>query len=245
MAEGLFSRGMTLREMDGVLEDVLSTPRREIRIFADLPITEEDFYLLEDKLVAVKSNLALIERYKISIVTAWVFALRYGHCSRLDCRHIVERHTEVPQYSKRQFLDICNNVFADYGIAMYFSEIHNEEELYTMLVVHAGIPDRVSERFCILLEDLLRTGDIEKAMWRMNCYMDGGLRETANLSDNVFLKNLINTASDIMRDCLEDRYGTEDLLRRYPLTSSKLIHVCADWADKRKGAYECLMRSAV
>lgn len=245
MAERFFNQSMTLMEMDGALEDALSAPRRDIRIFADLPLTEEDFYLLVNKLAAVKNDMALINRYKISVITAWVFALRYGYCSKWNCRYMAEKHVDVPQYSRRQFLDICNNVFVDYGIAMYFSEIHNEEELYTMLVVHAGIPDRISENFCVILEELLQTGDIDKALWQVDWYMDGRLKEKAELSDRAFLGNLINTAVNIMRDCMTDEYGEEDLLRRYPLTSSRLIRLCVDWVDKRKAEYERIMRSAV
>lgn len=233
MAEGLFSKDMTLMEMDSVLEKALSKNRREIRILADLPLSEGDYNLLVEKLTAVKGNMTLVQRYRISVVAAWVFALHYEYSSKVDCRYIIEERAGVPQYSFRQFIDICNSVFVDYGVAMYFSEIHNEQELYTMVVAHAGIPDQISEGFCMLLEELIQSRDIEKAMRRMDGYADGQLRNMADLSSRTFLENLVNTAASIMRDCRQEGCKEEDLCRRYPLTSSRLIHLCVSWVEKR------------
>ena len=244
MAERLFNKNMTLNDMDNVLERALSMNRQDVRIIADLPVSEEDYNILITRLAPVKSNMALLQHYRISVVTAWVFALHYEQYKKADCRYIIEEW-KIPQYSYRQFLDICNSVFADFGILMYFAEIHNEEELYNMVITHAGIPDYISGHFCILLEDLVETGDMKKALGKMRGQIGGRLKYALDLTSYTFLEGLLDTAANIMWECKHDIYTEEDLRNRYPLVSSRLIHLCADWVEKQKEVYGCVMQPAV
>ena len=154
MAEGLFKRDMTLTEMNHVLERALSADWPGVRIIADLPVSKEDYYILKEGLAPVKSNLPLLQHYRVSMVTAWVFAQHYEDAKKVDCRYMVEKWARIPQYSSRQFVNICNSVFVDYGAGLYFSEIHTEQELDRMVAAHAGIPERTPGRFRIRMGDL-------------------------------------------------------------------------------------------
>lgn len=156
MAEGLFNRDMTLTEIDHVLERALSVGWPGIRIIADLPVSEEDYYILQEGLDPVKSNLELLQYYRISLVTAWVFALHYEKRKKMDCKYMMEKWARIPQYSARQFVNICNSVFVDYGAGLYLSEIRTEQELNRMVAAHAGIQERTPGRFRIYVEDWAR-----------------------------------------------------------------------------------------
>ena len=51
MKEGLFEKNMSLSEMDAVLEHFLTEESSTIRILVDIPLTEEEYIQLSDKLI--------------------------------------------------------------------------------------------------------------------------------------------------------------------------------------------------
>ena len=75
MKEGLFEKNMSLSEMDAVLEHFLTEESSTIRILVDIPLTEEEYIQLSDKLIGMKRNMANIQRYRISMLMAWAYAL--------------------------------------------------------------------------------------------------------------------------------------------------------------------------
>lgn len=226
---------MSLMEMDATLDRMLEKSSKSARIITDLPLTMEDIQELLNKLAVIQHDMELVERYRISIVTAWAYALRYENLKKDDYRSIVEKLDQIPQYSIRRFFEICGAVFADYGLVMYYSEIQRKEELYTMITVHAGIPEYAAERFYPLLDQLRDKSDLSEGMNKMDQYLEGKLVHIAGVSSREILQNLLQTAVNLMGDCREGKYTEKELRRRYPLTSTRLIKGCLNWAKNKAG----------
>lgn len=234
MADTLFQKGMSLTQMDAVLESLLKEHTFGIRILADLPVTAEDYILLLERLKLVNNDMEMVEHYRISVLTAWIFSLRYENCGRRDYASIVDDLAAIHQYSIRQFFAICNSVFNDFDLVTYFSEIRNFQELYSMIVVHAGIPEQMGEYFCGVVEQLMKEHDIKRAMQQITSYLDSGLRQVAGFVDQAFLEKLLQTAADIMLDCQTGDYTEEELHLRYPHTASEVIRLCIEWSRKKQ-----------
>ena len=237
MAGTLFQKDMSLTQMDQILEGMLLERDFGIRILADLPVTAEDYLLLLERLKAIKTDMGLVECYRLSMLTAWIFSLRYENVGRKDYAYIVDELAALKQYSIRHFFEICNSVFNDYDLVTYFSEIRSFKELYSMIVVHAGIPEQMGDYFCDVLEKLVRTHDIKKAMEQMTDYLDNGLERVAGFVDRAFLEKLLQTAAEIMQDCRNGEYTEEELQQKYPHTAGGVIRLCMN--RNRKVQPEC------
>lgn len=234
MANTLFQEDMSLAQMEQTLESVLLKHDIGIRILADLPVTAEDYVRLLEALKVVQNDMEMVERYRLSVVTAWIFSLRYEHFGRKDYAHIVDELAALKQYSVRQFFAICNSVFNDFDLVTYFPEIRTFKELYSMVVVHAGIPEQMGEYFCQVIEKLMQDRDMSKAMESITEYLARGLEQVAGFVDRAFLEKLLQTASEIMKDCQTGEYTEEALQKRYPHTAGGIIRLCIEWSRKKQ-----------
>ena len=129
MKEGLFEKNMSLSEMDAVLEHFLTEESSTIRILVDIPLTEEEYIQLSDKLIGMKRNMANIQRYRISMLMAWAYALYYGRGESKEYCEIMSGLDEMPQYFTRQFFRLCSRTFEEFGLNTYFPEICSKQQL--------------------------------------------------------------------------------------------------------------------
>lgn len=233
MAENLLKENMTLAEMDAVLERFLTENSLTVRILTDIPLSKEEYQLLLERLSETGNGLRAIQRYRLCVLTAWAYALHYGEESAEKYHAVMERLNGIPQYSVRQFLKVCGSTFEDFGLNTYYPEINTKQQLYGMMVAQAGIPDEMTLPFCTLLDELLEGKRLEEAMEQMKLARNEQLGDIADSASHRFLENLLLSAREIMRDCQSGDYTEEELLRKYHITSSRLIHTCWHWAQDR------------
>lgn len=236
MEEGLFRKGMTLSEMDAVVEHFLTEEGTAVRILVDIPLTEEEYIQLSDKLLSTNRNMATIQRYRISMLLAWAYALYYGKEESREYCEIMSRLDELPQYTTRRFFQICSRTFEEFGLNTYFPEICSKQQLCGMMVAQAGISEEMAPHFCRLLDEMVDGKPVREAMDEMEATNNAQLEGIANSSSYHFLENLLLSARDIMRDCQSGDYTEPDLRRKYSITSSRLIHTCWCWAQERSRA---------
>lgn len=232
MEERLFEKGMTLSEMDAVVERYLTEKGSTIRILVDIPLTEDEYIQLSDKLLGTERNMTTIQRYRISMLLAWAYALYYGKEESKEYCAIMSGFNRLPQYSTRQFFTICSRTFEEFGLNTYFTEIHSEHQLFGMMVAQAGISEGMAPHFCKLLDELLDGKSVTEAMEEMEMTNNEQLEDIANVSSYHFLENLLLTARELMRDCHSEKYTEAELREKYSITSSRLIHTCFAWARK-------------
>lgn len=233
MAEKLFKKNMTLVEMDAVLEQFLAENSSAVRILADIPLSEEEYILLLDRLSRAGRDMATMQRYRLCVLMAWAYALHYGEESAVQYHMIMEELDDIPQYFVRQFLKVCGSTFEDFGLNTYYSEINSKQQLYSMMVAQAGIPDAMAPSFCELLEQLVEGKPLADAMEEMKRARNDQLGHAADASNSSFLEHLLLSAKEIMQDCQSGDYTEEELQKKYRITSSRLIHTCWCWAQER------------
>ncbi|MDE7326447.1 MAG: hypothetical protein K2N63_09240 [Lachnospiraceae bacterium] len=236
MKEGLFEKNMSLSEMDAVLEHFLAKEGSAIRILVDIPLTEEEYILLSDKLISMKRNMATMQRYRISMLLAWAYALYYGKEESREYCEIMSKLDEMPQHFTRQFFRICSRTFEEFGLNTYFKEICSKQQLCGMMVAQAGISEEMAPHFCRLLEELIEGKSIREAMDEMGMTNNEHLEDVANASSYYFLENLLLSAKEMMRDCQSGHYTEPEIREKYNITSSRLIHTCWCWVQERNRA---------
>lgn len=229
MEERLFEKGMTLSEMDAVLEHFLTAEGSAVRILVDIPLTEEEYIQLSDKLLSTKRNMATMQRYRISMLLTWAYALYYGKEESKEYCEIMSGLDELPQYSVRQFFRICSRTFEEFGLNTYFPEICSKQQLCGMMVAQAGVSEEMTPHFCKLLEEMIDGKPVGEAMEEMEMTNNPQLEDVANASSYHFLENLLLSAREVMRDCQSGDYTEPELRRKYSITSSRLIHTCWCW----------------
>lgn len=233
MAEKLFEKNMTLAEMDAVLEQFLTENSFAVRILADIPLTEEEYRQLLGKLSVLERDMATMQRYRLCVLMAWTYALYYGEEDAQYYHVLMEEMDGIPQYFVRQFLKVCGSTFEDFGLNTYYSEINSKQQLYSMMVAQAGIPEMMAPMFCRILDELVEGKPVKEAMEAMKGARNEQLGYTADAANSRFLENLLLSAREIMRDCQSGDYTEEELQKKYRITSSRLIHTCWRWAQER------------
>ncbi len=233
MGERLFEKGMTLSEMDAAVEHFLTEEGSAVRILVDIPLTEEEYIQLSDKLLSTNRNMATMQRYRISMLLAWAYALYYGKEESREYCEIMSSLDELPQYSMRQFFRICSRTFEEFGLNTYFPEICSKQQLCGMMVAQAGVSEEMAPRFCRLLDKMLDGKPIREAMEEMEMTNNEQLENVANASSYHFLEKLLLSAREVMRDCHSGQYTEIQLRQKYSITSSRLIHTCWSWAQQR------------
>lgn len=229
---GLFNDSMKLFEMDGILEQYVTDGENAVRIITDIPLTIEDYKLLVEQLDQASADMEMLSRYRLSMVVAWAFALRH-ETAGMEYVHMLEKLKKLPQYSIRAYYEVCNSVFLDYNLISYFNEIKNAKDLYSVMLVHAGIPETMSEQFLRLVDELRKSKDIERALRLMSTYMGGQLAFLSTFVERKLLKELLMTATEIMDDCCEESMSMEGLLDKYPNSSSRLIREILEWSKQK------------
>ncbi len=237
MADKLFRKDMTLTEMDAVLENYLKEHSTKVRILTDIPLTMGECDLLWEAILHAHKDMAMLQRYRLCILTVWAYSLHYGKAGIKYYRKILEELDGIPQYLQRQFLEVCESTFEDYGLNTYWISIRNKQELYSMMVAQAGISKEMAPTFCRILEKLVAGKSVTEAMEEIKSARNELLAFAAEEADHRFLKELLLSAKEIMRDCQSGEYTEAELRGKYQITSSRLIHTCWRWV--RKQGQEC------
>lgn len=229
----LFEKNMSLSEMDAVLEHFLTKESSAVRILVDIPLTEEEYLQLSQKLISTKRNMENMQRYRISMLLAWAYSLYYGKAESREYCEMMSRLDELPQYFTRQFFQICSRTFEEFGLNTYFPEICSKQQLCGMMVAQAGISEEMAPHFCRLLEELIKGKSIREAMDEMESTNNEHLEGVASSSSYYFLENLLLSAKDVMRDCQSGDFTEPQIREKYNITSSRLIHICWCWVQER------------
>jgi len=229
----LFEKNMSLSEMDAVLEHFLTKESSAVRILVDIPLTEEEYLQLSQKLISTKRNMENMQRYRISMLLAWAYSLYYGKAESREYCEMMSRMDELPQYFTRKFFQICSRTFEEFGLNTYFPEICSKQQLCGMMVAQAGISEEMAPHFCRLLEELIKGKSIREAMDEMESANNEHLEGVANSSSYYFLENLLLSAKDVMRDCQSGDFTEPQIREKYNITSSRLIHICWCWVQER------------
>lgn len=113
--------------------------RINIRMVDVIDITYEDFELLSNKIRYIKSAED-IEKYGLSIITAWLVSYKYGKEDAVY-KVLENIYKNLPQHQTKYVFEIITTIFYDYQIDNFGYNIMSLKDLREIIIRHAGWKD--------------------------------------------------------------------------------------------------------
>lgn len=141
----VFDSDYSLSEIEILLEEKMEQAyqhmtEEESKIIDSFDLSYEDYCYLLLKLkglITYGTDLELMEKYKISVVTALVYAIRYGKRENVYQR-IRTFIQKLPQHQLRYTVGLFANVAEEYALGSYKQCKGQLEHLFEILAEQAG-----------------------------------------------------------------------------------------------------------
>lgn len=133
----MWNQGTDLFTMQQNIKSIIHRSMRiNIRMVDVLELTYEDFELICNKIRCIK-GAEEIERYGVSIITAWVVSYKYGKQDMVN-DILVEIFHNLPQHQTKYVMESIATIFFDYQIDSFGYRIMRLEDLREIVARHAG-----------------------------------------------------------------------------------------------------------
>lgn len=141
----VFDSDYSLHKIEVLLEEKMEEAYRikqeeESKIIDSFNLSYEDYCYLILKLkgmTAYGKTLELIQRYKISLITALVYSIRYGTKENVY-KKVKMFIKKMPQHQLRYALDMFGDVVEEYAIYNYEQYKGHLDYLFEALAIQAG-----------------------------------------------------------------------------------------------------------
>lgn len=141
----VFDLDYSLNEIERLLEEKMeqayqNMTEEESKMIDSFDLSYEDYCYLLLKLkglITYGTELELIEKYKISVVTALVYAIRYGKKENVY-QKITAFIQKLPQHQLRYTIGLFANVAEEYALGSYKQCKGQLEHLFDILAAQAG-----------------------------------------------------------------------------------------------------------
>lgn len=137
----IFDAASSLLEIEDLLEERLeSKETKENLVSGKLDLNYEDYRYLLFKLKGLarhKNEIEILERYRLSIITAMIFTIR-NEKPEESYEYLKELFLSLPQHQLRQYLNICKEAFDEYALHSFEMNFYNFDAFYQVLTIHAG-----------------------------------------------------------------------------------------------------------
>lgn len=135
---GFVSSNMKLNDIQVYLEEAI----QHVNAIGEIPLTEEDYRYLEGKiklLFQFSANSSMMIDYKLCVVVYWVFAMVYGE-KEDNFEHFTKIFDKLPQYLYKNYLNLCLDVFREYGFYTKNEKLVNPiEKVKHLILMQAGL----------------------------------------------------------------------------------------------------------
>lgn len=232
----MFQKDQTLNQIEQYLESLLNQEDETIRYIGDFDLSYEDYKFLIKRLNGLdnfQGEIALLERYKVSILTAWIFGLRYHTDVRYTYGNLVAAFALVPQYLRRQLTSIYANVFEDNNLLKYIYEVKDTKDLCSLIFIHGGIPNVVMEEFLDILYNFHNEFDLEQLENQLFSRLPYQFQEAFHNIDLEVRREIIEVTRATFIDHYINHHTREELLVLHPSASIRTIDFCIQWFKKQ------------
>lgn len=227
----------TLFEIEQTLENELRVEDTGLRTIGDMKFTYEDYMYLTLKLKGLTKYLTKVEvldKYKLSIVTAMVFSLRYdevGDETLIDqMRGVMKR---LQQHQVRYCIQSLSTTFYELGIHTYGITMDNMNDLFEVIMLHAGLSPSMYNHLFQLMDNYYNQSDI--CLFNESKLEDDLVRSIQQLYAPFQVTRahqFVSTLTDMFQACRIKHYSLERLLSDFPNVSKNLIQACYMWCVK-------------
>lgn len=230
---------LSLLEIENLLAKELKDPKKTMRVLGDMDINYEDYLYLILKLKGLdlyKGNLKVLEKYKLSLIISWSFALRMEKAENIGYERLKKIIVNLLQHQFRFCINLFANVFDEYGIETFALDINSLESLLSVIALHAGIPKEAHNDFFHLLDDSLCYMDIgnlqDGFLWGLSPRMEQLYPRMQQLYRYIDEETRVKTFKqfrDMFINVKIKKMSEKEVLENYPLISYDLIQGCFQW----------------
>ena len=133
----MWNQGTDLFTMQQNIKSIIRKSMRiNVRMVDVIELTYEDFELICNKIRCIK-GAEEIERYGVSIITAWVVSYKYGKEDMVNDILVGIFHN-LPQHQTKYVMESITTIFFDYQIDSFGYQIMRLEDLREIVARHAG-----------------------------------------------------------------------------------------------------------
>jgi hypothetical protein len=233
----LLQTPLTLLEIEHLLERELMDEEKGIRLISDLNLTYEEYCFLSLKakgLMKYENNLVMLEKYRFVILVTWVFSLQYGNLEKVKYKNMWNKFSSLQQHVLRKTINVIAETFDENGINTFGKDTYTMEGLFSLIGIHAGIPEKLHDKLFGLLEESLNYQDMTKFEKKLKLDLEPRITEIFGYIDEKTISKISHETRDIFIDCRVNNLALEELKEKYTNASKKIIEDCVRWCEETK-----------
>lgn len=226
----------TLYQIEQTLEERFKTEEKMLRTIGDLDLSYEDYKYLTLKLKGISkyiTRIEVFEQYKLSIITALVFSIRYEEKKASAYELIRNGLLNLQQHQLRFFIRISTNVFLELGLSTYGVEMNSIDDILEVITIHANLSKEESENIFQMLDQYFEDGEdvlLEEELYeKMNQEIH---KEFPYLIHNTIHLSICYMLKELYVTCSTRHYTLAQIFARYNQLSRQLIEDCYEWTKK-------------
>lgn len=234
----MLNTSLSLNQIEEELERQLREPKNYIRILGDLELSMEDYQYLLFKIRGLKKyqdHPEFFERFRLSILTLWIFTLRMKKGGQSHCKQIREELQKMNQYHVRRYVTMMLDAFGEYGLNVFgMSGEGTVDGLLELLVIHTGIPENLQDDFCHLLDDSLAYGEFSVVESRFFMRLPLHMQQLYSFVKRDVVVQMVDYSRKMFLDYRLNGITCREAYEKYPLMSSNLMKGCFRWCEAQE-----------
>lgn len=226
----------TLYEIELTLERRLRAEEKGIRTIGDLNLSYEDYKYLVLKVKGLTkyiTRIEVFEQYKLSIVTALVYTMRYEE-------EITETYSEVrkivdqlQQHHVRYCIRLCANTFYELGLSTYGVQMNTLDDLIEVVMIHAGLSNDTLQTCLQLLDEYYSTDALFLYEDELYTKMEQEILKSCPIvHKGSNYHKMVYIIQNIYEGCYVRHLSMRQLVEEYRSVSKSLIENCYMWYVK-------------
>lgn len=228
----LLNKPLTLLEINDLLEEKLRCDNNRNRIIGDLDLSYEEYCLLSLKSKGIQcytNDFEILENYRVVVIVSWVFTLRYAPIEKVKVDKIKRIFTNLQQHIVRKTIDTIAETFEELGMNTYGLDIYTLDGLFTLIGLHAGVPESICDKLFSILDESTNYKDMNSVEHQLLTEMDSRMvLINQYIGDRMARKQIIEIR-DLFMDCKLNNMTLNELNSKYPNTSCTLLENCIHW----------------
>ena len=224
----IFQDGITLFDIEKMLEKELTLCDNNIRIVSDINLTYEEYEYIKLKIQGLsiyRDDVDVWSQYRLCTLVCWVFALIYEDRDA-GAQTIFNSFEGLPQYATRRLIEIYSEAFEEFGLEVPGVMINSVHSLYESIAVHAGVPDELHIKLYKALDSVSVAAEKEEKNTEKEFFkkLSPRMRFMLRHVGNDIQRNMIYQYKNVLEDIKVNGMSKEQVLDRYPLVSTRIVN---------------------
>ncbi len=223
-----------LYDIEKLLEEMLRSEDKQIRAIGDLDLSYEDYKYLVFRVKGLQKYITRLEvfmEYRLSIVTALVFSVRYEQSISGTFKEIINMIESLQQHHVRYCVRCCADAFYELGLPTYGISVNSIEDFIEVLILHAGLYHEILNKLFVLLEQHYATPNYRLYDHDLMQQLQTELRTACCLeSHEVEFYNVAVVTKKLFESSCKKHLSLKQMMEKHENVSSNLIEASYLWS---------------